>query len=197
MLCLEHYAMHSVPCYAAICCAILCSCCAVLCLHCVVLCLRCAALSQIAHYFLHSMQCDAWQHLQDDSKSLQPEEKQKADADAEFDINQDRHKGQLALRKLYHESDRVIVVLYTSPTCGPCRTLKPIFSKVVDEYEKQVQFQSSVQHPQCALQSLYCMEFCHSKALHYSFIIVRCFVDCPCSCATRPCKQVVQTCLDV
>ncbi|DBA96752.1 TPA: hypothetical protein ACH3X1_015592 [Trebouxia sp. C0004] len=75
---------------------------------------------------------------QDDAKSLQPEEKQTADAEAEFDINQDRHKGQLALRKLYHESDRVIVVLYTSPTCGPCRTLKPIFSKVVDEYEKQV-----------------------------------------------------------
>ncbi len=104
------------------------------------------------------MQCDTWQRLQDDAKSLQPEEKQKADAEAEFDINQDRHKGQLALRKLYHESDRVIVVLYTSPTCGPCRTLKPIFSKVVDEYDKQVQLQSSVQHPSCALQLLYCME---------------------------------------
>ncbi len=194
MQCTQYHAMllsavlfcaHAVPCCA---CTVLCCACAVL---------RYIVLSQIVHHFVHSMQCDAWQHLQDDAKSLQPEEKQKADADAEFDINQDRHKGQLALRKLYHESDRVIVVLYTSPTCGPCRTLKPIFSKVVDEYEKQVQFQSSVQHPQCALQSLYCMEFCHSKALHYSFIIVRCFVDCPCSCATRPCKQVVQTCLDV
>lgn len=37
---------------------------------------------------------------------------------------------QYALRKLYHESPRLICVLYTSPTCGPCRTLKPILSKV-------------------------------------------------------------------
>ena len=78
--------------------------------------------------------------LQDEEKDLQPEEKEKAVAKDDFDINQDRHKGQFALRRLYHESDRVIVVLYTSPTCGPCRTLKPIFSKVVDEYEKQVCF---------------------------------------------------------
>ena len=51
-------------------------------------------------------------------------------------MNQGKHKGQFALRKLYHESDRVLIVLYTSPTCG--RTLKPIFSKVVDEYDKKV-----------------------------------------------------------
>lgn len=56
----------------------------------------------------------------------------------EFDLAQDRHKGQFALRKLYHESPRLLVVLYTSPTCGPCRTLKPIFSKVVDEFPQQV-----------------------------------------------------------
>ena len=37
---------------------------------------------------------------------------------------------QYALRKLYHESPRLICVLYTAPTCGPCRTLKPILSKV-------------------------------------------------------------------
>ena len=76
--------------------------------------------------------------LQDEAKDLQPEEKQQAAAEEDFDVNQDKHKGQFALRKLYHESDRVLVVLYTSPTCGPCRTLKPIFSKVVDEYEKKV-----------------------------------------------------------
>ena len=40
---------------------------------------------------------------------------------------------QYALRKLYHESPRLICVLYTSPTCGPCRTLKPILSKVCEE----------------------------------------------------------------
>eukprot|EP00884_Botryococcus_braunii_P002407 jgi/Botrbrau1/12167/Bobra.0186s0075.1 len=58
----------------------------------------------------------------------------------EFDIEQDRHKGQFALRKLYHESPRLLVVMYTSPTCGPCRTLKPIFNKVVDEFPKQLHF---------------------------------------------------------
>ncbi|ONM60309.1 NADPH-dependent thioredoxin reductase 3 [Zea mays] len=51
-----------------------------------------------------------------------------------FDISHRKHKGQYALRKLYHESPRLICVLYTSPTCGPCRTLKPILSKVIDEY---------------------------------------------------------------
>uniref|UniRef100_A0A7N2M0J8 Uncharacterized protein n=1 Tax=Quercus lobata TaxID=97700 RepID=A0A7N2M0J8_QUELO len=36
---------------------------------------------------------------------------------------------QYAIRKLCHESPRLICVLYTAPTCGPCRTLKPILSK--------------------------------------------------------------------
>ncbi|KAL1813548.1 hypothetical protein ACET3Z_023613 [Daucus carota] len=57
-----------------------------------------------------------------------------------FDISLTKHKGQYALRKLYHESPRLICVLYTSPTCGPCRTLKPILSKVIDEYDENVHF---------------------------------------------------------
>jgi thioredoxin reductase (NADPH) len=57
-----------------------------------------------------------------------------------FDISEDRHRGQYALRKLYHESDRVIAVLYTSPSCGPCRTLKPIFSSVMNEYAGRVHY---------------------------------------------------------
>ncbi|OAY40411.1 hypothetical protein MANES_09G020100v8 [Manihot esculenta] len=57
-----------------------------------------------------------------------------------FDITQTKHKGQYALRKLYHESPRLICVLYTSPTCGPCRTLKPILSKVIDEFDQNVHF---------------------------------------------------------
>lgn len=51
-----------------------------------------------------------------------------------FDISKDKHKGQYALRKLYHESTRPLAVLYTSPTCGPCRTLKPIFNSVLESY---------------------------------------------------------------
>nr|POF11133.1 thioredoxin reductase ntrc [Quercus suber] len=47
---------------------------------------------------------------------------------------------QYALRKLYHESPSLICVLYTAPTCGPCRTLKPILSKLIDEFDQIVHF---------------------------------------------------------
>ncbi|GMN54688.1 hypothetical protein TIFTF001_023815 [Ficus carica] len=57
-----------------------------------------------------------------------------------FDISLTKHRGQYALRKLYHESPRLICVLYTAPTCGPCRTLKPILSKVIDEFDQNVHF---------------------------------------------------------
>ncbi|KAL4586200.1 hypothetical protein LXL04_010832 [Taraxacum kok-saghyz] len=57
-----------------------------------------------------------------------------------FDITLTKHKGQYALRKLYHESPRLIYVLYTSPTCGPCRTLKPILGKVIDEFDQNAHF---------------------------------------------------------
>lgn len=58
----------------------------------------------------------------------------------EFNLYADKHRGQFALRKLYHESDRLMVVLYTSPTCGPCRTLKPILNKVIEEYPGKIHF---------------------------------------------------------
>ncbi|KAI9120777.1 hypothetical protein K1719_007810 [Acacia pycnantha] len=57
-----------------------------------------------------------------------------------FDITVTKHKGQYAMRKLYHESPRLICVIYTAPTCGPCRTLKPILSKVIDEFDQNIHF---------------------------------------------------------
>jgi thioredoxin reductase (NADPH) len=42
-------------------------------------------------------------------------------------------KGSYALRKLYHESTRPLLVVYTSPTCGPCHVLKPQLKRVLDE----------------------------------------------------------------
>lgn len=57
-----------------------------------------------------------------------------------FDPTVAKHKGQFALRKLYHESDRVLGVLYTSPTCGPCRALKPMLDAVVDSYGNKIHF---------------------------------------------------------
>ncbi len=62
------------------------------------------------------------------------------ETEANFDINITRHYGGYALRKLFHESDRLLVVKYVSPTCGPCKTLKPILDKVIDEYEGQIHF---------------------------------------------------------
>jgi len=59
---------------------------------------------------------------------------------AEFDPTATRQEGSYALRKLYHESDRLIMVKYASPQCGPCHTLKPILSKVVDEFEGQIHY---------------------------------------------------------
>ncbi|MFB8788402.1 MAG: FAD-dependent oxidoreductase, partial [Potamolinea sp.] len=57
-----------------------------------------------------------------------------------FNINKTRHEGGYALRKLFHESDRLIMVKYISPNCGPCHTLKPILNKVVDEFEGKIHF---------------------------------------------------------
>jgi thioredoxin reductase (NADPH) len=58
----------------------------------------------------------------------------------DVDITATRHVGGLALRKLYHASDRLIVVKYVSPNCGPCHTLKPILNKVIDEYDGKIHF---------------------------------------------------------
>jgi thioredoxin reductase (NADPH) len=43
-------------------------------------------------------------------------------------------------RKLYHESERLVTVIYTSPTCGPCRRLKPMITKVIDEYPGKLHY---------------------------------------------------------
>jgi thioredoxin reductase (NADPH) len=64
----------------------------------------------------------------------------KADTEETFDAKAVRHRGSYALRKLYHDSDRLLVVKYVSPTCGPCHMLKPILDKVVDEFEGRVHF---------------------------------------------------------
>ena len=57
-----------------------------------------------------------------------------------FDLVKTRHEGGYALRKLFHESDRPIVVKYSAPTCGPCHTLKPILSKVVEEFDGKIHY---------------------------------------------------------
>jgi thioredoxin reductase (NADPH) len=53
--------------------------------------------------------------------------------EANFDVNGLWQKGSYALRKLYHDSDKPLLVVYTSPTCGPCHVLKPQLKRVLDE----------------------------------------------------------------
>jgi thioredoxin reductase (NADPH) len=68
------------------------------------------------------------------------EEKTTATPEEVFNINNTRHEGGYALRKLFHDSDRLLMVKYVSPTCGPCHTLKPILNKVVDEFDGKIHF---------------------------------------------------------
>ncbi|MFH7028071.1 MAG: thioredoxin-disulfide reductase [Heteroscytonema crispum UTEX LB 1556] len=68
------------------------------------------------------------------------EKKTEAQQTAEFDLNATRHEGSFALRKLFHDSDRLLIVKYVAPGCGPCHTLKPILNKVVDEFDGKIHF---------------------------------------------------------
>jgi len=42
-------------------------------------------------------------------------------------------KGSYALRKLYHETEKPLFVIYTSSSCGPCHILKPQLLRVLNE----------------------------------------------------------------
>lgn len=62
-------------------------------------------------------------------------------SEADFDPNATCFTGSYALRKLYHDTNQPLLVLYTAPTCGPCRTLKPILQKLVqDEFADKIKY---------------------------------------------------------
>ncbi|CAN8076537.1 unnamed protein product [Agarophyton chilense] len=63
-----------------------------------------------------------------------------ADDESNYDIQNTWHSGQYALRKLYHESKRPLIVKYVSPGCGPCKQLKPMLNAVVRAYEGHVHY---------------------------------------------------------
>ncbi len=69
-----------------------------------------------------------------------PTTKPEVVSEADFDLSATSHVGGYALRKLFHESDRLLMVKYVSPTCGPCKILSPILDKVVQEYQDQIHF---------------------------------------------------------
>jgi thioredoxin reductase (NADPH) len=70
----------------------------------------------------------------------QPAKKTETQEEAGFDLQVTSHQGGYALRKLFHESDRLLMVKYIAPGCGPCHTLKPILDKVVNEFEGKIHF---------------------------------------------------------
>lgn len=70
----------------------------------------------------------------------EPAKKTEAEEEAGFNLQVTRHEGGYALRKLFHESDRLLMVKYVAPGCGPCHTLKPILNKVVDEFDGKIHF---------------------------------------------------------
>ncbi len=55
-----------------------------------------------------------------------------------FDSNSEWQKGSYALRKLYHESKKPILVIFSSPSCGPCHVLKPQLKRVIKELDGAV-----------------------------------------------------------
>ncbi len=74
--------------------------------------------------------------LESDRSSVYDEEEVTEET---FDSNSEWQKGSYALRKLYHESKRPILVIFSSPTCGPCHVLKPQLKRVISELNGEVQ----------------------------------------------------------
>ncbi|MEB3254515.1 MAG: thioredoxin-disulfide reductase [Synechococcus sp.] len=56
-----------------------------------------------------------------------------------YDPNGLWQKGSFALRKLYHDSAKPLLVIYTSPSCGPCHVLKPQLQRVINELDGNAQ----------------------------------------------------------
>ncbi len=72
-------------------------------------------------------------------KSESLTEKEEETNEETFDFNSQWQKGSYALRKLYHESSKPILVIFSSPNCGPCHVLKPQLKRVINELNGKVQ----------------------------------------------------------
>jgi thioredoxin reductase (NADPH) len=88
----------------------------------------------------HNLIQEFHQGEESDTYSAEEATTVKTDDAESYDLSKTRHAGGFALRKLYHESDRPILVKYASPQCGPCHTLKPILDKVVTEFDGKIHY---------------------------------------------------------
>lgn len=74
----------------------------------------------------------------DPEPSGPPQRTETSDA-ANFVADATWQKGAYALRRLYHEIPKPLLVVYTSPTCGPCHVLKPQLKRVLKELKGEAQ----------------------------------------------------------
>ena len=90
----------------------------------------------------------------DPAPAGEPERTAESDA-ANYDPEASWQKGSFALRKLYHDSSKPLLVVYTSPSCGPCHVLKPQLKRVLNELGGQAQgVEIDIEaEPQIALQA--------------------------------------------
>lgn len=79
-------------------------------------------------------------NFREQSSEVNPTANPKANPEVEVDLTSTHHAGGYALRKLYHKSDRLILVKYAAPSCGPCYSLKPILEKVVNEFVGKIHY---------------------------------------------------------
>ena len=71
----------------------------------------------------------------DDLEPSKAETSKTSEISNEENFNPERlwQKGSYALRKLYHETEKPLFVIYTSSSCGPCHILKPQLYRVLNE----------------------------------------------------------------
>tara|TARA_Y100001968_G_scaffold298747_1_gene308851 strand:- start:1104 stop:2498 length:1395 start_codon:yes stop_codon:yes gene_type:complete len=79
-----------------------------------------------------------------ESNQLEPERakmplKIETTTEKNYSANSLWQKGNYPLRRLYHESNRPILVIYTSPECGPCHVLKPQLRRILEDFKGEVQ----------------------------------------------------------
>ena len=64
---------------------------------------------------------------------------EKITTEKDYDSSAIWQHGSFALRKIYHESLKPLIVIYTSPSCGPCHVLKPQLKRVLEELKGEAQ----------------------------------------------------------
>ena len=74
-----------------------------------------------------------------DPQKAAPAEASVETTESTYDADALWQKGSYALRKLYHDSSKPLLVIYSSPSCGPCHVLKPQLKRVLSELNGRAQ----------------------------------------------------------